>query len=151
MSGPDIPPEVQTEMLYPVFALMTLTIVSLFILMFARVVALRAEKLHQLHLKSMDYERESNHWLTVAMRHYENLGILSGMFYTVTILIIVFDLSSPLYVTLAWLFVGFRFVHSLIHLTYNNVIQRMAAFLISNTFLMTMVFVLITQIATGKS
>jgi len=38
--------------------------------------------------------------------------------------------------TLAWLYVASRIAHSLVHLTYNNVIHRLAAFSASNLVLL---------------
>jgi hypothetical protein len=36
--------------------------------------------------------------------------------------------ANEFYLAAAWIYVALRIVHSLIHLTYNNVLQRFAAF-----------------------
>ena len=43
--------------------------------------------------------------------------------------------ATNLAVAIAWLYVGLRIVHSLIHLTYNHMMHRFAAFAISSTVL----------------
>ncbi|MFT6835665.1 MAG: hypothetical protein ACJA0H_001705 [Francisellaceae bacterium] len=138
---------INTTLLYPAFILMILTIMSLFVLLFARVVALRGEYVNKDHFKSMNFDANKNKWLIIASRHYENLGILSNVFYICIVLIVILQYTNTTYIILAWLFIGFRFIHSIIHLTYNNVLQRMAAFLISNCFLITIVLLLIIQVS----
>jgi hypothetical protein len=39
------------------------------------------------------------------------------------------------FVTLAWVYVGLRAIHSLVHLSYNNVIHRLSVFTASNVLL----------------
>ena len=134
-------------LLYPAFILMLFTIISLFILLFARVIALRKDHLNISHLKDMSFSNIKSKWILIASRHYENLGILTNVFYICILIIVFLNYTNTAYITLAWLFVAFRIVHSLIHLTYNNVIQRMAAFLISNCFLITMLMTLIIEVS----
>lgn len=43
---------------------------------------------------------------------------------------------SSAIVTTAWLFVGLRVAHSLVHLTTNNVVHRLYVFVASNTALL---------------
>lgn len=67
-----------------------------------------------------------------ATRNYSNLFEMPMLFYAAGILSIALDLQSSLIILLGWLFVGTRAVHSWIHLTSNNVIRRMQAFMIGN-------------------
>ncbi|MFL2854936.1 MAG: MAPEG family protein [Pseudohongiellaceae bacterium] len=48
------------------------------------------------------------------------------------------DISSTSTVTLAWIFVAARVVHSVTHLTYNNVLHRVVAFGVSNLTVLVM-------------
>jgi hypothetical protein len=50
---------------------------------------------------------------------------------------------------LAWSYVALRVVHSLIHITYNRIVHRFAAFAMSNAALLAMWVLLGIQIA-GK-
>jgi hypothetical protein len=64
-----------------------------------------------------------------------NLLELPMLFYVVGILLYITGGASHLVVALAWAFVALRVVHSLIHLTYNHVLHRLAAFTLSNVAL----------------
>jgi hypothetical protein len=39
---------------------------------------------------------------------------------------------DPTALAVAWIYVGLRAVHSVIHLTYNNVLHRLTAYALSN-------------------
>lgn len=71
--------------------------------------------------------------VSIPNRNYMNLLELPVLFYVVCVLSYV---TSPTvsYATLilAWLYVGLRALHSAVHLTYNNVMHRLAAFAASN-------------------
>jgi hypothetical protein len=65
-------------------------------------------------------------------RNYMNLLELPVLFHVACIAMYVTDRADALAYTLAWIYVGLRAVHSLIHLTYNHVIHRLSAFALSN-------------------
>lgn len=46
--------------------------------------------------------------------------------------------TDEMAVWLAWVYVALRFLHSFIHLTYNNVLHRLSAFAVSNFVLIGM-------------
>jgi len=64
-----------------------------------------------------------------------NLLELPVLFYVACLLIYTTDVTSPTMIAVAWLYVGLRVVHSLIHLSYNDVLHRLAAFAASNLVL----------------
>ena len=72
---------------------------------------------------------------SIPNRNYMNLLELPLLFYVVCLLLVVTSGASDLAVALAWAYVAMRVVHSLIHLTYNRVIHRLAAFALSNAAL----------------
>jgi len=45
------------------------------------------------------------------------------------------QMESTLVLTMAWLYIAVRLVHSVIHLTYNRVYHRLTAFLTSQVIL----------------
>jgi hypothetical protein len=57
-----------------------------------------------------------------------NLFEIPVLFYLALIILYVTDLSNSLYLGLAWTFVLLRYVHSLIHVTYNRVMHRFAVY-----------------------
>jgi hypothetical protein len=68
-------------------------------------------------------------------RNYMNLLELPVLFYVVGIVLYVSGGASWAAVVVAWAFVALRVVHSLIHLTYNNVLHRLAAFALATVAL----------------
>ena len=66
-----------------------------------------------------------------------NLLELPVLFYVVCLMLYVTAGASSLAVSLAWTYVALRIIHSAIHLTYNRVSHRLAAFAISNAVLAT--------------
>ena len=61
-------------------------------------------------------------------RNYMNLLELPVLFYVVCIVAFVSGVATSLTVGLAWLYVGLRMVHTLVHVMYNDVMHRFAAF-----------------------
>jgi hypothetical protein len=57
------------------------------------------------------------------------------LFYVVCIVLYVTAGASTTTVVVAWAFVVLRIAHSLIHLTYNRVVHRLAAFTAANVAL----------------
>lgn len=72
----------------------------------------------------------------LANRNYMNLLELPVLFYAAALLCIAMPLGNPLLLPLAWLYVALRIAHSLIHLGYNHVLHRFAAFASSNCVLL---------------
>lgn len=69
-------------------------------------------------------------------RNYMNLLELPLLFYVVCMLAFATGKANAAHVALAWTYVGTRIVHSLVHLTYNHVMHRFAAFVASNVVLL---------------
>lgn len=69
-------------------------------------------------------------------RNYMNLLELPVLFYVVCVLNYITGPTVPgVTLALAWAYVVFRALHSVIHLTYNNVMHRLAMFAASNVVL----------------
>lgn len=90
--------------------------------------------------------------VSILNRNYMNLLELPGLFYVVCVLNYVTSptVSSPV-LMLAWFYVALRAIHSAVHLTYNNVMHRLAMFAASNLVLMTLWIIFFTQLFRGKS
>jgi hypothetical protein len=69
-------------------------------------------------------------------RNFMNLFEMPVLFYAACVILFVTNAVDGLALVLAWLYVASRIAHSLIHLTYNNVIHRLAAFAASNVVLL---------------
>ena len=74
--------------------------------------------------------------VSIPNRNYMNLLELPVLFYVVCMLNYVTDPTvSSTTLALAWVYVGLRALHSVVHLTYNNVMHRLAMFAASNVVL----------------
>jgi hypothetical protein len=74
--------------------------------------------------------------VSIPNRDYMNLLELPLLFYVVGLLYFVTNRVSATPLVLSWIYVGLRYLHSAIHLTYNNVIHRLIAFASSNFVLL---------------
>jgi len=70
--------------------------------------------------------------VSIPNRNYMNLTELPVLFYIVCLMFYVTSRADENVLWLAWSYVVLRALHSLIHMTYNNVIHRMSVFAISN-------------------
>jgi hypothetical protein len=73
--------------------------------------------------------------VALANRNLMNLLELPLLFYVACLALYVTLSVDPLAVALAWLYVGLRVAHSLVHLTYNNVIHRFGVYAASSFLL----------------
>ncbi len=69
-------------------------------------------------------------------RNFSNLFEVPVLFYVLSVLVIALNITSVVVLTLAWLFVLLRVIHSVIHMTYNHPLHRFLVFLASNVVLM---------------
>lgn len=74
-------------------------------------------------------------YVSLPNRNYTNLLELPMLFYVVCLTLHVTAGASSMAVLVAWIYVGLRVVHSLIHLSYNRVVHRLSAFALGNVAL----------------
>ena len=120
---------------YPVFALAGWTMIVLLLVPIARIGAARRG---ELSAKDFAYGESSAvpGRVRIPNRAYMNLLEIPVLFYVVCMVLYATAGASTLAVLLAWLYVALRVVHSAIHLTYNNVLHRLFAFVASNVVLL---------------
>ena len=124
----------QTVILWPMLAMVGLTAVVWVKLYRDRVSELRARRIHPEKLVTA----QATAGLLQNVRASDNLRNLFEipvLFYTLCLALAVTGLGSALFVAGAWLYVGLRTGHSLIHITYNRVIHRFAVYLASTIVL----------------
>lgn len=114
-------------MLYPMFALVVFTYSMLFLNLFWRIQAVRQKQVPIKYFRTFDEGNAPTH-IKAGGRHYANLFELPVLFYVAGLAALALDVSSPLLVVLAWLFVACRVLHAAIHMSYNDVIHRALAF-----------------------
>lgn len=117
------------EILIPVLALAGLTLLVLFALGILRIGGLVTGRFpqtyYELFRESDDQEPDV---VRAVSRNYHNLLELPILFYAGCLLAYAADLVSQPLVTLAWVFVALRVVHTVIHVTYNRLWHRMTVF-----------------------
>ena len=120
--------------LYPMFALAAWT---LFVLLLIPLVRSRAARRREIVIDDFRYGESPNvpGAVSIPNRNYMNLLELPMLFYIVCLVLYVTGGASSLAIAIGWAFVVFRIVHSAIHLTYNRVLHRLAAFTAANVSL----------------
>ena len=73
--------------------------------------------------------------VSIPNRNYMNLLEVPMLFYVAGLMYYVAGKVDGVALAVAWTYVGLRAIHSLIHVTYNNVMHRLAAFALSNLVL----------------
>ena len=64
-----------------------------------------------------------------ALEHnYSNLFEVPTLYYAIVAIAIATQNIDSTLIILAWVFVGFRFAHTLVHVIYNNIIHRLLVF-----------------------
>lgn len=117
-------------MLYAMFAMVLLTFGVAFRMMFLRIKAIKTGqvRISQFRLNTGDIPAD----LVQAARNYSDLFEIPVLFYIAGTIAIAMDVESAAMVVFAWIFVVSRLAHSWIHLTYNNVVHRLWAFMAGN-------------------
>ena len=75
-----------------------------------------------------------------ASDNYHNQFETPLLFYVAIMLTLMLMIQDYVIVFLAWAFVGLRYVHSFIHITYNRVMHRFAVFIFSSLVLFALWF-----------
>jgi hypothetical protein len=123
--------------LYPLYALAGWTLVVLLLIPFARVRSVRRREIGPNDFKYGESPAVPPA-VSIPNRNYMNLLELPMLFYVVCLLLYVTAGASLLAVYVAWAYVVLRAVHSIIHLSYNRVLHRLAAFTLSNAALVSL-------------
>ena len=103
---------------------------TMFVLLLIPILRARAAFAGRVHIKDFRYGESASVPGDVSLpnRDYMNLLELPVLFYAACLAHMASMRIDPLMEQLAWAFVAMRIVHSLIHLTYNNVLHRLVAF-----------------------
>src|ERR1700722_16356774 len=74
----------------------------------------------------------------LANPNFADLLEMPVLFYVICLILLVTNRVTELFLYLAWIYVALRVLHSFIHLTYDNLRQRMALFALSNLVVIVM-------------
>ncbi|TXH76839.1 MAPEG family protein [Thiobacillus sp.] len=90
--------------------------------------------------QSLAFSRDTARILknTQALDNFTNLFEFPVLFYVLCLAMVATGMGTVVHVAAAWVFVGLRVVHSLIHITYNRVLHRFVAWMLSAAWLFAM-------------
>ena len=115
--------------LYPAFAMAFLTLAVFYRVGVARYLAVNRRDVRAKYYRLYEEQyAERPDRLRVLERHLQNHFEVPPLFYAAVIIAFVTAQVTTLQVTLAWLFVAGRVVHTAIHLSYNKVLHRFLMF-----------------------
>ena len=118
---------------YPVLATLLLTAVVWFVMLATRMTAFsRGEPVDpdQMRTRSQVQPMLSGA-AAYSSDNFHNLLEVPLLFYVLVGVLSLGGMVDPLYVQLAWVFCIFRYLHSLVHCTYNKVMHRFLMYLVS--------------------
>jgi hypothetical protein len=120
--------------LYPVLTMVLLTFIT-----WTRLYATRVKALKSRAVRLGDFKTtqggEIPAYAVQASDHFANLFEIPVLFYVLAGFLYQLELVNGITLTLCWSFVVLRYVHSYIHLGYNDVMHRYLAYLASCVFM----------------
>jgi hypothetical protein len=123
----------------PFFAMMFLTLVVWVYMYARRIPFIRGSGLRDDQLTPLELARVSPPAVANPSDNLKNLFEVPTIFYALALYLHVTQSVDAVYVGAAWMFVGFRALHSLVHCTFNLVLLRFALYAISTMALWFMV------------
>lgn len=132
-------------MLYPMFVLVIVTFIVAIHLFRLRVSAVKAGELRLSQFRLNDAEVPDK--LAQAGRNYSNLFEVPVLFYVAGATAMALGIQTPAMIIIAWVFVVSRIIHSVIHLTSNNVIHRLRAYMLGNICVLALWILLVASYA----
>ena len=118
------------HLILPALAMMFLTISLIFIMGHKRSKAVTNNDIDGRFYKTYDQGQEPPH-LRVLTRHMQNHFEVPPIFYAAILLLVSLNAITIFGVITAWVFVGARYAHTLIHLNGNKVVPRFLSFIVS--------------------
>jgi len=119
-------------LLIPLLAQVALTFVVMIIMYRKRVTEMKTKRIHPQRTKTRSKSLGVLTDSETAANNYANLFESPVLFYTAILLTLILMVQDSILVILAWTYVGSRYIHSFIHITYNRVMHRFTVFLFSS-------------------
>ena len=136
----------QENIVYPMFAMVALPGVIMVLLFYFRSKAILEGKVDPHYLEK--HGAESAPPIVVRLTHnLSNLFEFPILFLVICVLLAILQKVDEQYILLAWGYVGVRYIHSTIHITYNKVLHRLSVHFVSDMVLIAIWFRLLLQVA----
>lgn len=127
-------------LLLPLLAQVLLTFIVMYIMGRKRVNEINKMKIHPQRTDVRSHAREVFKESEAAADNFHNQLESPILFYVVILLALMLMVQDYVIVVLAWTFVGLRYIHSVIHITYNRVLHRFSVFVFSSLVLFALWF-----------
>ena len=121
----------QSEIFAPVFAMFALTFVVWVYMYARRIPFILSQRLTPDQLTPHEFSRISPPAVANPSDNLKNLFEIPILFYVLCVVLFATQQVDPVYVTIAWTFVGFRVLHSAVHCTFNLIVLRFWLYVIS--------------------
>ena len=124
-----------SSIFFPLAAQVLLTAMVWTWMYFTRIREMLTKNIPAQRLENTQRARELLRGVAGPSENLINLFELPVLFYVAALIAYVSGAVSTIFILLAWLYVGLRFIHSVVHITYNNVMHRFAAYFLSTVIL----------------
>jgi hypothetical protein len=125
------------DIIYPIFTLVVFTFVISAGVGGSRLLSVRRREINPRYYALMSGDTPPDYVQKLG-RNYANLLEMPVLFYLLGALVVALGINHQMLTSGAWLYVALRFVHSGIHITYNNSIHRLIVFVLSVLCLLAM-------------
>jgi len=125
------------KMLYAMFMLVILTMIIMVLTARVRIGSVQSGTVPQSYYSLME-GHDIPDFVAKTTRNFNNLFEVPTLFYAGGAVYLALDQTGQLPVISAWIFVAARVMHSIIHLSYNNVLHRLTIFAIGNLSVLVM-------------
>lgn len=125
-------------LLIPLLAQVALTFIVMLVMYRKRVTEMKLKRIHPQRIKTRSMAHGMLTDSETAADNYANLSESPILFYTAILLTLILMVQDTILVLLAWTYVGSRYLHSFIHITYNRVMHRFSVFIFSSFVLLAM-------------
>jgi hypothetical protein len=130
-----------SPLLGPVVALVAWSLAVLFVMAFIRFRGVKAAKLKvdpSRGGRGQDLDGVLEPRYNWPAHNYAHLMEQPTLFYAIVLALVLMGFDHPINVTLAWIYVGLRVVHSLVQIFYNDLRFRFPLFLLSSLALLSL-------------
>ena len=120
-------------LLLPMATLVLLTFIVMWLMLYSRISSVRKKTVKAGYFKIYNNKSDQEipkHIIQIG-KNFSNLMEMPPLFYVTCLVYMHLGQVDQFVIILAWIYVGFRLIHTIIHITSNHVLFRMLAFAVS--------------------
>lgn len=124
--------------LLPAALMVILTLIAWIRMFMLRIPAMQKANIDIKVVRSQKLKELLPEETNISAEHFVNLFEMPVLFYLLSVVLYVTHTLNPFFVYGCFAFVAFRYLHTFIHLSYNNVMHRFISYMISSLILWAM-------------